>query len=65
MNNTNKYTKNFTHKKVNARETEKNTLNECLRASPVGLNMWPCRVKLDEEKWKHANLAQENGFVSG
>jgi hypothetical protein len=39
MNNTNKYTKNFTHKKVNARETEKNTLNECLRASPVGLNM--------------------------
>jgi hypothetical protein len=24
--------------------------------------MWYCTVKLDEEKSKHAGLAQENGF---
>jgi hypothetical protein len=33
-----------------------------LRASPVVLSMWSCTVKLDEEKWKYAGLAQENGF---
>jgi hypothetical protein len=34
-----------------------------LRASPVVLSMWYCRVKLDEEKSKHAGLAQEIGFI--
>ncbi len=24
--------------------------------------MWPCKRKLDEEKWKHAGLAQQNSF---
>jgi hypothetical protein len=26
------------------------------------LSMWPCKLKLDEEKLKHARLAQQNGF---
>jgi hypothetical protein len=26
------------------------------------LNMSPCKLKLDEEKSKHAALAQQNGF---
>jgi hypothetical protein len=33
-----------------------------LRASPSVLSMWSCTVKLDEEKFKSAGLAQENGF---
>jgi hypothetical protein len=24
--------------------------------------MWPCKIKLDEEKAKHAGFAQQNGF---
>jgi hypothetical protein len=32
-----------------------------LRASPAVLSMWSSTVKLDEEKSKHAGLAQENG----
>ncbi len=28
-------------------------------ASPVALNMWSCRVKLDEEKSQYAGLAQQ------
>jgi hypothetical protein len=24
--------------------------------------MWPCKLKLNEEKSKHASLAQQNGF---
>ncbi len=24
--------------------------------------MWPCKLKLDQEKWKHAILVQQNGF---
>jgi hypothetical protein len=35
-----------------------------VRASPAMLSMWSSIVKLDEEKWKHAGLAQENGFGS-
>ncbi len=27
--------------------------------------MWSSTVKLDEEKWNYAGLAQENGFRSG
>ncbi len=34
----------------------------CVRATPPVLNMWPCKSKLDEEKSKHAGLAQQNGF---
>jgi len=26
--------------------------------------MWPCTAKLAEEKWKYADLDQENGFRS-
>ncbi len=33
-----------------------------LRATPPVLSMWPCKLKLDEEKWKLAGLAQQNGF---
>jgi hypothetical protein len=28
----------------------------------VVLSMWSCKLKLDEEKWKCAGLAQQNGF---
>jgi hypothetical protein len=24
--------------------------------------LWPCKLKLDEENWKHAGLAKERGF---
>jgi hypothetical protein len=34
-----------------------------LRATPQVLSMRPCTVKWDEEKSKHAGLAQENGFA--
>ncbi len=33
-----------------------------LRASPPVLGMWPCKLKLDEEKSRHADLAQQNDF---
>jgi hypothetical protein len=33
-----------------------------LRASPAVLRMWPCTLKLAEEKAKPVILAQENGF---
>ncbi len=33
-----------------------------LRATPQVLSMWPCKLKLDKEKLKHASLAQQNGF---
>ncbi len=33
-----------------------------LRASPAMLSMGPCKLKLDEEKSKHAGVAQQNGF---
>jgi hypothetical protein len=33
-----------------------------LRAAQPVLSMWPCKIKLDEEKAKHAGLAQQNGF---
>ncbi len=32
-----------------------------VRASPALLSMWPCTMNLDEEKSKHARLAQQNG----
>jgi hypothetical protein len=38
--------------------------NSIIRASPVVLSMGSCTVKLDEEKYKHAGLAEENGFGS-
>jgi hypothetical protein len=31
---------------------------------PQVLSMRPCIVKSDEEKSKHARLAQENGFIA-
>ncbi len=31
-------------------------------ASMVVLSMWPSKIKMDEEKSKHANLAQQNGL---
>jgi hypothetical protein len=34
-----------------------------LRASPAMLSMWPCTLKLDEEKSKHAHFALQNGFA--
>jgi hypothetical protein len=34
-----------------------------LRACPAVLSPWYCTVKLDEEKSKHAGLAQEIGFI--
>ncbi len=34
-----------------------------LRACPAVLSLWYCTVKLDEEKSKHAGLAQEIGFI--
>jgi hypothetical protein len=50
-----------------ARFTEKGCLpvwgGDALRATPQVLSMPPCTVKSDEEKSKHAGLAQENGFV--
>jgi hypothetical protein len=33
-----------------------------VRATPLVLSMWPCKLKLDEEKSKHASLAYQNGF---
>ncbi len=33
-----------------------------VRATPPVLSMWPCKSKLDEEKSKHVDLAQQNGF---
>jgi hypothetical protein len=36
--------------------------HKALRASPLVLTMWACTLKSDEEKWKHAGLAQEIGF---
>jgi hypothetical protein len=35
---------------------------DALRPSPAVLSMWPCTLEFDEEKSKHAGLAQENGF---
>jgi hypothetical protein len=35
-----------------------------IRASPAVLSMQSCTVQLDEEKSKHAGLAQEIGFGS-
>jgi hypothetical protein len=32
-----------------------------IRASPVVLHLWSCRVKLDEEKSKYASLAHQLG----
>jgi hypothetical protein len=32
------------------------------KAIPLVFNMWPCKLKLDEEKWKHAGLARKPGF---
>ncbi len=39
---------------------------DALRAATpqVVLSMRPCTVKADEEKSKHAGLAQENGFAA-
>jgi hypothetical protein len=31
-------------------------------AAPPVLSIWPCKTKFDEEKLKHARLAQQNGF---
>jgi hypothetical protein len=33
-----------------------------LRASPPVFSMWPCTLKLEEEKSTYACLAQENSF---
>ncbi len=33
-----------------------------LWATPPVLSMWPCNLKLDAKKSKHAGLAQQNGF---
>jgi hypothetical protein len=33
-----------------------------VRVAPLVLSMWPCKRKLNEEKSKHAGLAQHNGF---
>jgi len=35
---------------------------EKLRVAPLGLSMWSCERKLNEEKSKHAPLSQQNGF---
>jgi hypothetical protein len=35
-------------------------VKKCLRAPLVVLNMWPYKLKLDEEKSKHVGLAQQN-----
>jgi hypothetical protein len=32
-----------------------------LRAAPLVLSIWPCKRISDEEKWKHAGLAQQTG----
>jgi hypothetical protein len=34
----------------------------CIRATPLVLSMWPCKLHLDKEKSKHASLARQNGF---
>jgi hypothetical protein len=34
----------------------------CTRATVPVLRMWPCKLELDEEKSKHAGLAQQYGF---
>jgi hypothetical protein len=53
---------------LNDREHEKTFIHSLisnlppLRASQGVVSMWPCTVKLDEEKSKCAGLAQENGF---
>jgi hypothetical protein len=39
-----------------------NTMNFQLRATAPMLSMWPCKLKLDEEKSNHAGLAQQNAF---
>ncbi len=33
-----------------------------VRATPLVLSMWPCKLKLDREKSKHAGFALQNGF---
>ncbi len=35
-------------------------VKKCFRATLVVLNMWPYKLKLDEEKSKHVGLAQQN-----
>lgn len=37
-------------------------LLQSFRAAPVGLRIWPSKIKMNEEKSKHAVLAQENDF---
>ncbi len=34
----------------------------CIRATPLVLSMWPCKLHLDKEMSKDASLAQQNGF---
>ncbi len=33
-----------------------------VRATPSVLSVWPCKLEMDEKKWKHVSLAQQNGF---
>jgi hypothetical protein len=37
-------------------------LDNCVRPSAPVLNMWPCKLKLNEEKSKHVSLAQQHGL---
>jgi hypothetical protein len=39
-------------------------LDNCVRATASVLNMWPCKLKFNEEKSKHASFAQQNGLDS-
>jgi hypothetical protein len=43
-------------------ESKASSKSKTLRAAPTVLSMWPSKIKLDEEKSKHAVLAQRNGF---
>jgi hypothetical protein len=35
----------------------------CFHFFFIQFYLWPCKLKLDEENWKHAGLAKEHGFA--
>jgi hypothetical protein len=58
-----KLQKKLSHKTIQQSLNNKvGELKTSVRAAPPVHSMWPSKTKLDEEKSKHAGLAQHNGF---
>jgi hypothetical protein len=58
-----KLQKKLSHKTIQQSLNNKvGELKTSVRAAPLVHSMWPSKTKLDEEKSKHAGLAQQNGF---